>query len=61
MANPEHIEWLLEGVETWNRRREQEDFGRILRERISLASFEKRKNLAKMRKILHGVGTLTPC
>ena len=26
MANSEHIEWLLEGVEAWNRRREQEDF-----------------------------------
>ena len=26
MANLEHIEWLLEGVEAWNRRREQEDF-----------------------------------
>ena len=26
MANPEHIEWLLEGVEAWNRRREQKEF-----------------------------------
>lgn len=26
MANQQHIEWLLEGVEAWNARREQEDF-----------------------------------
>ncbi len=26
MANPEHVKWLKEGVETWNERREQEDF-----------------------------------
>ena len=26
IAKPEHIEWLLEGVESWNRRREQQDF-----------------------------------
>lgn len=26
MANPEHIKWLLEGVESWNARREQKDF-----------------------------------
>ena len=26
MANPEHIEWLLEGVEAWNSRREQKEF-----------------------------------
>ena len=26
MANPEHIKWLLEGVESWDRRREQQDF-----------------------------------
>ena len=26
MANPEHIKWLLEGVISWNRRREEEDF-----------------------------------
>ncbi len=26
MANPEHIEWLLEGVESWNTRRAQSDF-----------------------------------
>ena len=25
MANPQHIEWLLEGVEAWNRRREAND------------------------------------
>ena len=26
MANPEHIKWLLEGVESWSARCEQEDF-----------------------------------
>ena len=26
MANEQHVEWLLEGVEAWNARREREDF-----------------------------------
>lgn len=26
MANPDHIKWLLEGVNSWNQRREQQDF-----------------------------------
>lgn len=26
MANPQHIDWLLEGVEAWNARRERNDF-----------------------------------
>ena len=26
MANQQHIEWLLEGAGSWNRRREAEDF-----------------------------------
>ena len=26
MANQEHIEWLLEGVDNWNQRRKEEDF-----------------------------------
>ena len=26
MANPEHIEWLLEGVDSWNQRRAKKDF-----------------------------------
>ncbi len=26
MANKQHIQWLLEGVEAWNARREREDF-----------------------------------
>ncbi len=25
MANQQHIEWLLEGVEAWNARREREE------------------------------------
>ena len=37
MAEQQHIEWLLEGVEAWNKRREQKDFrpdfsGAILRD-----------------------------
>jgi len=24
MGNPQHLEWLLEGVEAWNKRREEE-------------------------------------
>ncbi|MCB1354428.1 MAG: pentapeptide repeat-containing protein [Rhodobacteraceae bacterium] len=31
MANPQHLEWLLEGVEAWNARREREDFTPDLR------------------------------
>ena len=26
MANPQHIEWLLEGVQAWNRRRDECEF-----------------------------------
>ena len=26
MANSEHVKWLLEGVTSWNARREQNDF-----------------------------------
>ena len=26
MANPQHIQWLLEGVEAWNKRRQENDF-----------------------------------
>ena len=26
MSNPDHLKWLLDGVESWNRRREQQDF-----------------------------------
>lgn len=26
MGNPQHLEWLLEGVEAWNARREREEF-----------------------------------
>ena len=26
MANSEHVKWLLEGVASWNARREQNDF-----------------------------------
>lgn len=26
MANPQHIEWLLDGVEAWNKRRDQQGF-----------------------------------
>ena len=26
MANPEHIQWLLEGVDSWNERRRRQSF-----------------------------------
>jgi len=26
MGNPQHLEWLLEGVEAWNARQEREQF-----------------------------------
>ena len=26
MANPQHIEWLLEGVQSWNKRHEHQGF-----------------------------------
>lgn len=26
MGNPQHLEWLLEGVDAWNKRRERDDF-----------------------------------
>ncbi|WP_165828019.1 hypothetical protein [Rhodovulum sp. BSW8] len=26
MGNPEHLKWLLEGVEAWNARRQRDDF-----------------------------------
>jgi|GEM_PF-5875513 len=26
MGNPQHLEWLMEGVESWNERRKQDDF-----------------------------------
>lgn len=29
MANPEHLEWLLEGPESWNERRSRRDFAKL--------------------------------
>ena len=26
VANPDHIRWILEGVEGWNKRRDKSDF-----------------------------------
>ena len=45
MANPEHIKWLLEGVESWNRRRLVQDFipdlsGEDIASRLRDAQFE---------------------
>ena len=45
MANPEHIRWLLEGVESWNARREQEDFQPDLSEANLYAEFCKAARL----------------
>ena len=42
MANPEHIEWLLEGVDNWNRRRNEEDFNPDLSGANIYREFEER-------------------
>ena len=42
MPNPEHIEWLLEGVDNWNRRRTKEDFKPDLSDANIYQEFEER-------------------
>ena len=42
MANPDHIKWLLEGVEAWNTRREKENFQPDFSEENIPALFDKR-------------------
>ena len=41
MANQKHIEWLLEGVERWNKRREEENFAPALEGVNIYGEFEK--------------------
>lgn len=41
MANPDHIAWLLEGVEAWNARREKDDFKPDFEGADLRAAFEK--------------------
>ena len=45
MANPEHIEWLLEGVDSWNQRRAEEDFEPDLSGANIYREFEERGKL----------------
>lgn len=56
MANPQHIEWLLEGVEAWNARREREPFTPDLSgEDIWLSFFSSGKTRAFGRYDLQGI------
>ena len=50
MANPEHIEWLLECVESWNRRREQEDFRPNFEEADIPSKFREKKESSENKK-----------
>ena len=45
MANPEHIEWLLEGVDSWNQRRKEKDFEPDLSGANIYREFEERGKL----------------
>ena len=45
MANPEHIKWLLEGVEAWNARREQNPFRPDLEGADISKEFREAKNI----------------
>ncbi|MBL3610196.1 pentapeptide repeat-containing protein [Rhodovulum sulfidophilum] len=49
MGNPEHLKWLLEGVEAWNARRKREDFVPDLSEMDIRAAFEKTGKLEEGR------------
>ena len=51
MANPEHIKWLLEGVDSWNRRREKESFNPDLSSADIYWEFLNAKKLATDRSI----------
>ena len=52
MANEQHIEWLLEGVEAWNARREREDFVPNLAGVNLYKSFMRRESSTAMGKFL---------
>ena len=39
MANPQHIEWLLEGVAAWNKRLKRDEFYPDFEAQISSANF----------------------
>ena len=47
MANPQHIKWLLEGVEAWNTRRKQQDFKPDLSDVDLRERFRDKKGLNK--------------
>ena len=56
MADPQHIKWLLEGVEAWNARREREDFKPDFVEADISGEFKKREKLgADGRVCLRGI------
>ena len=46
MQNPEHVKWLLEGVDSWNRRRDREDFKPDLSDTDIYEEFRKAGKLA---------------
>ena len=46
MQNPEHVKWLLEGVDSWNRRRDREDFKPELSDTDIYEEFRKAGKLA---------------
>ena len=46
MANPEHVKWLLEGVDSWNQRRDREDFKPDLSDVDIYEEFQKARKLA---------------
>ena len=52
MANKEHIEWLLEGVEAWNKRREQEYFQPDFT-KVNISSELKKKSEPKKTRSFH--------
>ena len=51
MANPEHIKWLLEGADSWNQRRQREDFNPDLSSADIYWEFRYAKKLATDRSI----------
>jgi len=55
MGNPEHLKWLLEGVEAWNARREREAFVPDLSGMDIRGAFEKAGKLEEGRIPLAGV------
>ncbi|MCE8417630.1 pentapeptide repeat-containing protein [Rhodovulum sulfidophilum] len=55
MGNPQHLDWLLEGVEAWNARRKREDFVPDLSGMDIRGAFEKAGKLEDGRIPLSGI------